>query len=132
MRHRVLLLTSLLLLPALACATDNEDEGSESNADETGGECTPPSLDLRNNTGNTIEGITFVKCDMSDGNDYPLPPPGLADGEGTTIPFPGPGCWVLGYEGEGCFEFEPVTPPELDCGETYAWTLTEDNHICQG
>ena len=87
---------------------------------------------MTNNTGNTIEVLHFLACDMSDGNDYPLPPPGLANGDSTNIPFPGPGCWLIGYEGEGCASDMPVTTPELACGEVYSWMPDDLNHVCQG
>jgi hypothetical protein len=128
---------ALSLLPLAACASDSNTEDDAADEGETAAEsetadCDPPTLELHNMTGNTIELVHFYACDMSDGNDYPLPPPGLANGESASIPFPGPGCWVLEYEGEGCFSDMPEMPPELDCGDSHTWTADLDHHICQG
>ncbi len=91
-----------------------------------------PTLALDNQTGNTIEVIHFVACDMSEQSDYPLPPPGLASGEPIEIPFPGPGCWIMQYEGDGCFNDPREQTDALDCDATWTWTPTVDTHICAG
>jgi hypothetical protein len=106
-------------------ATEAETDGTET------GECSTV-LELTNDTSNTIEVIHFLACDMSDGNDYPVPPPGLASGEMTSVPFPGPGCWLLSYEGEGCYNDVIIMTDELGCGDVYAWTPDDSDHICTG
>lgn len=91
-----------------------------------------PTLALDNQTGNTIDVIHFYACDMSEQSDYPLPPPGLATGESVEIPFPGPGCWIMQYEGDGCLN-DPVEQTDpLDCDAVWAWTAGLDEHICAG
>jgi hypothetical protein len=132
-----LALVSGLALGSSACSDDTSDgdTGSDDTTDstETGDECsTPTVLELTNNTGNAIEVIHFLACDMSDGSDYPVPPPGLASGETESFPFPGPGCWLLGYEGEGCYNDMPVMTGDLVCGDVYAWTPDGSDHICTG
>ena len=111
------------------------EDGADASSDAAEGDtssCDPPALELHNNTGNAIEIVRFDACDMSDGAEFPVPPPGVLDGESATIAFPGPGCWVLGYEGEGCFNVTPEMVEELECGETHVWTVGPDDHICQG
>lgn len=141
-RLRLALVTGLAL-PVSACSDDTGDDeansgdttGSDSSSDtaETGGECsTPTVLELTNNTTNAIEVIHFLACDMSDGSDYPVPPPGLASGETESFPFPGPGCWLLSYEGEGCFNDGIVMTGELGCGDVYAWMPDDSDHVCSG
>lgn len=131
-----------LALAASACGDDTSDgdTGSDNAAgtdttdsEETGDECsTATVLELTNDTSNAIEVIHFLACDMSDGSDYPVPPPGLASGETESFPFPGPGCWLLSYEGEGCFNDGIVMTGELACGDAYAWTPDESDHVCAG
>jgi hypothetical protein len=131
MRPRSSLLGLSLLLSSVGCATESSVDDEGTNESETA-ECDVPTLELRNNTGNTIEIVHFDACDMSDGHDFPIPPPGLANGESTSIPFPDAGCWVLSYEGEGCFSMVPEMPGDLACGDSYAWTPDDSNHICEG
>ena len=59
--------------------------------------CTePPQLHIVNqDTGNAVEEITMLACDMSDQSSFPVPPGGLTSGGELTIDLPGPGCWVL-------------------------------------
>jgi hypothetical protein len=140
-RLRLVLVTGLAL-GASACGDDTNDGDTGSDettaADttesaETGGECsTPTVLELTNNTGNAIEVIHFLACDISDGSDYPVPPPGLAHGETESFPFPGPGCWLLGYEGEGCYNGMNVMTDDLVCGDVYVWMPDDSDHICTG
>jgi hypothetical protein len=135
-RFRLVFVASLALA-TIACSTDDTSDGdgdtTEAEAStETDGECDAPVLELTNNTTNAIEVIHFLACDMSDGSDYPVPPPGLASGESQSFPFPGPGCWMLSYEGEGCFNEMIVMTGELDCGEVYAWRPDDSDHVCSG
>ena len=90
-----------------------------------------PQLHVVNGTGNGVEEITMLACDMSDQAAYPVPPGGLPDGGELTISLPGPGCWILGYTGEGCFG-DPRGMVEAACGETVEWELTPENHVCAG
>lgn len=100
-------------------------------AEDTGCTALPQLHIVNDGTGNAVEEITMVACDMSEQSAYPVPPGGLpSDGE-ITIDLPGPGCWVLGYSGEGCFG-EPPGMVEAACGETVEWVLTSANHVCAG
>jgi hypothetical protein len=99
MRHnRIRLRLALVAGLALgvgACGDDSDDTTGAEAAEgtETDGECSAPVvLELTNTTSNAIEVIHFLACDMSDGSDYPVPPPGLASGATESFPFPGPGC----------------------------------------
>ena len=96
------------------------------------GACTElPQLHVVNGTGNGVEEITMIACDMSEQNAFPVPPGGLPDGGELTIALPGAGCWILGYTGEGCFG-DPPGMVEAACGETVEWALTVENHVCAG
>jgi hypothetical protein len=120
-----------------APATDDGTSTAPATGDETAvaeeGTCfEPPHLRVVNqDTGNAVEEITMVACDMSDEFSYPVPPGGLPDGGEITIDLPGPGCWVLQYSGEGCFGDVPGMA-EATCGETVEWVLTGENHVCAG
>ncbi len=90
-----------------------------------------PQLHIVNATGNAVEEIIMLACDMSDQSSYPVPPGGLPDGGELTIDLPGPGCWVLQYNGEGCFGDPPGMVDAAAC-ETVEWMLTLDEHVCAG
>ena len=145
---RTLLLVGAL--PALACGDDGTDtaetgadEGASTADSDSGrgtsegaatddGACAElPQLHVVNGTGNAVEEITMLACDMSEQSSYPVPPGGLPDGGELTIPLPGAGCWILGYTGEGCFG-DPHGMVEAACGETAEWELTLDAHVCAG
>ena len=128
--QRIPALAYLLLAPALPACGD--DAASDDEATDTDCADQQPTLELTNNTGNTLQVIQFRACDMSDQSDFPLPPPGLADGESISIPFPGPGCWNLSYEGDGCTTYEAVMTEDLGCDDTYEWLADDMNHICTG
>ena len=144
MHTRAFTIAAACLLASFACTSSTNDEGADeagtdetadTTADTTAGEVCPeglPTLELVNMTGNAIEVVHFLACDMSDGFDFPVPPPGLANGDSRTIEFPGPGCWILAYEGEGCQSLAPQTTPDLACGEVFDWMPDDSNHICQG
>jgi hypothetical protein len=66
-----------------------------------------PRLHVVNGTGNAVEEIIMLACDMSDEVSFPVPSGGLPDCGELTIDLPGPGCWVLQYNGEGCFADPP-------------------------
>jgi hypothetical protein len=107
----------------LACA---EEKPPESCSDQQ------PTLEFVNTTGNTVQVIHFYACDQSEQSDYPLPPPGLPTGETISIPFPGPGCWQMQYEGDGCQNDPPEQADDLFCDDTYEWVTDELDHICIG
>jgi hypothetical protein len=117
----LVLLASLSLV--LACA---EEEPPESCPEQQ------PTLEFVNTTGNTIQVIYFYACDMSEDSSYPLPPPGLPTGETISIPFPGPGCWYIDYEGEGCQSDQPQKADELFCDDTFEWVADDLHHVCIG
>lgn len=105
---------------------------AETAATADDGACTElPQLHVVNGTGNGVEEITMIACDMSEQNAFPVPPGGLPDGGELTIALPGAGCWILGYTGEGCFG-DPPGMVEAACGETVEWALTVENHVCAG
>jgi len=91
----------------------------------------PPRVVVTNMTGNAFAEIEIRACDGSELESYPLPPPGLADGDEHTLELPAPGCWMLTYSGEGCFN-DPVFQTEACAGETIAWDAGSDAHVCQG
>ncbi|MBC8073805.1 MAG: hypothetical protein IAG13_36135 [Deltaproteobacteria bacterium] len=109
---------------------------SSSSADESGGACEAESpgveLQLENRTGNTNEIVYFVRCDGSDGSEFPLMPPGLPDGDDVAVPMPGPGCWLLAYSGEGCEPDMPHETAPLCAGDTYVWAPDALHHVCVG
>lgn len=100
-------------------------------AEDTGCTALPQLHIVNQDTGNAVEEITMLACDMSDQSAFPVPPGGLPDGGELTIDLPGPGCWLLGYSGEGCFG-DPPGMVEAACGETVEWVLTGENHVCAG
>lgn len=90
-------------------------------------------LRIENRTGNAIEVVSFVRCDGSEPTEFPLMPPGLPDGDDVEIPLPGPGCWMLGYSGDGCEAETPhETAMDVCAGATYVWTPDHLNHVCMG
>ena len=111
-------------------------EDGSSGAEESGGACEAATpgvvLQLENRTGNTIEIVHFVRCDGSDASEFPLMPPGLPDGGDVTVPMPAPGCWLLGYSGEGCEPDMPHEAASLCAGDTYVWTPDALHHVCVG
>ena len=117
---RCLVLACLSLV--LACA---EEEPPESCPDQQ------PTLEFVNSTGNQVEALHFFACDMSEQSDYPLPSP-LPNGGTVSIPFPGPGCWYVEYEGDGCESEEPRKADDLFCDDTFEWIADDDNHVCIG
>jgi hypothetical protein len=138
-----------LLGPQLACVVSDDTcsgqdgfrctklpEDSSSGGDESGGACEADSpgvvLQLENRTGNAIEIVYFVRCDGSDASEFPLMPPGVPDGGDVAVPMPGPGCWMLGYSGEGCEPDMPTETEPLCAGDTYVWTPDADHHVCVG
>lgn len=118
--------------PTTGDETAAETAVAETAVAEDTGCADPPQLHVVNqDTGNAVEEITMVACDMSDQSSFPVPPGGLPDGGELTIDLPGPGCWVLQYSGEGCFGDVPGMV-EAACGETVEWVLTGENHVCAG
>lgn len=113
-------------------STAEAGTAAETAATADDGACTElPQLHVVNGTGNGVEEITMIACDMSEQNAFPVPPGGLPDGGELTIALPGAGCWILGYTGEGCFG-DPLGMVEATCGETVEWALTVENHVCAG
>lgn len=90
-----------------------------------------PQLRVVNRTGNAIEEIEMLACDMSDLVSFPVPPDGLPDGSELTIALPAPGCWVVSYSGEGCFSDPPFMTEAAAC-ETVTWETSLDEHVCAG
>lgn len=146
----------------IACGSDDADDGASTTADtgaaddgtsaadastgaaaSTGADgstgavaCdadTPkPILHIDNQTGNGFDVIYFVHCDGTEPSEFPLVPQ-LATGASLEIPMPGPGCWILDYDGDGC-SAEPPHQTEMDvcAGDTYVWTAGPDTHVCAG
>jgi hypothetical protein len=141
------ILTIALLASPLACTIEGDCGGhsgfrctqlpeDSSSGDESGDACEADSpgvvLQLENRTGNAIEIVHFVRCDGSDASEFPLMPPGLPDGGDVAVPMPGPGCWLLGYSGEGCEPDMPTETEPLCAGDTYVWTPDAQHHVCVG
>lgn len=114
-----------------ATATATADTAATAMAEDTGCAALPQLHIVNQDTGNAVEEITMLACDMGDQVSFPVPPGGLPDGGELTIDLPGPGCWVLGYSGEGCFG-DPPGMVEAACGETVEWVLTSASHVCAG
>lgn len=112
------------------------DESSSADGSSGGDACEADApgvtLQLENRTGNTIEVVQFVRCDGTDPSEFPLMPPGLADGEDVELPFPGPGCWLLSYSGDDCEPDAPQSTEMLCAGESFVWTPDAEHHICVG
>jgi hypothetical protein len=100
-------------------------------AEDTACSDEPPRLHIVNATGNAVEEIVMLACDMTDEVSFPVPPGGLPVGGELTIDLPGPGCWVLQYNGEGCFADPPGMVEAAAC-ETVEWMLTPESHVCAG
>jgi hypothetical protein len=92
----------------------------------------PARVTLENRTGNAMETIFMVDCDLGQMQEFPVPPGGLADGEDLTFNLPGPGCWILDYAGEGCVAEPKHRVDEVCSGETHVWTATDETHACVG
>jgi hypothetical protein len=150
---RALVLLAAVLCAPLACSFSDDScrdqsgfrcamipEDSSGSADEgSSGEdaCMADSpaaiLRVENRTGNAIEIIQFVRCDHTDASEFPLMPPGLADGDDVEVPLPGPGCWLLDYSGDGCQGETPhETEMQVCAGETYVWTPDAAHQVCAG
>jgi hypothetical protein len=115
------------------CSQDLDESGSDTEANACFDGDEPATLRIENRTGNAIEVVDFVRCDGTDASQFPLTPPGLADGDDVEIPLPGPGCWLLDYSGEGCEGDMPhETPTDVCAGDTYVWTPDELHHACVG
>lgn len=117
--------------PTTGTPAGTDDTAAESTAADDTGCAALPQLHVTNTTGNAIEEIIMLACDMTDQVSFPVPPGGLPDGGELTIDLPGPGCWVLQYNGEGCFG-DPPGMVEAACGQTVEWSLTPDSHVCAG
>ena len=128
---------------ALACTASlvlfgcDDSEGDDGSSGEAASECaasdSPAHLQIENQTSNTMAEITMRACDGSDLVMFPLPD-GLAPGSETTIDLPAPGCWILSYAGEGCFnDPKHQTPIEGVCGgDTHVWQAASTTHTCAG
>ncbi len=120
--------------PTTGTPAGTDDTAAEGTAEDTAedtGCAALPQLHVTNTTGNAIEEIIMLACDMTDQVSFPVPPGGLPDGGELTIDLPGPGCWVLQYNGEGCFG-DPPGMVDAACGQTVEWPLTPDSHVCAG
>lgn len=91
-------------------------------------------LTVQNRTGNRIDEITMRACDGSDLVMFPVPEGELGNDADLTIDLPAPGCWILSYTGEGCFnDPKHQTPTEGVCGgDTHVWTASAETHGCAG
>lgn len=119
------------------CSVDPDPEDTDSATDSDSDACLdgddPVSLRVENRTGNAIEVVYFVRCDGTEPSEFPLMPPGLANGDDVEIPMPGPGRWLLDYSGEGCEGDMPhETAMEVCAGATYVWTPDDLHHVCVG
>lgn len=119
---------SLLVVLLFACEGDEGENAAPSCLE---GE-ERAKLTIENRTGNAFETITMTACDMSETQEFPIPPPGLPDGEDMTINLPAPGCWILDYSGEGCESDPDHRAEEVCAGDTYVWTADGDAHVCVG
>ncbi|MBL8944955.1 MAG: hypothetical protein JNK45_17460, partial [Myxococcales bacterium] len=88
--------TLLALLTLSTCDGDASD--SESAACEPSD--APTSLTVDNRSGNRVEAISATACDSSEEKALTLPAGGIAFTSQATIELPGPGCWLLRWEGE--------------------------------
>lgn len=119
----------------LSCDTEPEPEGDD---DSTAMAC-PQSdegaqLTIENRTGNTMAEITMRACDGSELAMFPIPDGGLATDADLTIDLPAPGCWILSYDGEACFNDPKHQTSSMGVcgGATHVWTATADTHTCAG
>src|SRR4029079_10007793 len=137
--RRLSLAAMLLFCPA--CGADDADT-SETGAHDGGSTAAPvtdgtaaetaatgmtdagcvdsPQLHVVNDTGNAVEEIVMTACEGLDAYSYPVPPCGLPQRAELTIDLPGPGCWMLSYSGEGCFDDVPGMV-EAACVQTVEW-----------
>ncbi len=130
---------SSMMLAALLGLGSCDSESAENVEADGASEACPDSqqaaaLTVQNRTGNAIAEITMRACDGSELVEFPVPDGGLPTGEDLTLDLAAPGCWILSYTGEGCFN-DPVhqTPTSGVCGgDTYVWTAGEDTHGCSG
>jgi hypothetical protein len=145
MMMRLSLIAALLAPVACTQTTTICDEAGfrcvpfpeESSSGDDGGACLdgdePAVVQIQNRSGNAIETVYFIRCDGTDPSEFPLMPPGLASGEDVEIPLPGPGCWLLDYAGEGCEgEMPTSTEDDVCAGDTFAWLVDDQNHVCAG
>lgn len=115
-----------MLLPLSTC----DGEASDSAACEPSE--APASLTVDNRSGNHIEAISATACDSSEEQALTLPAGGIAFTSQATIELPGPGCWLLRWEGEGCSNETPYRTSTNVCGgETYEWTVRVDGRVCE-
>ncbi|MCA9711594.1 MAG: hypothetical protein KDK70_37510 [Myxococcales bacterium] len=117
--------------PSSTGDTQATGSGDTAMAESTGCTDEPPALRIVNETGNAIEEIEMLACDMSASNAFPVPPGALPTGGELTIDLPGPGCWVVTYSGEGCFPDPPFMTEAAAC-EMVTWEAGLDTHVCAG
>ena len=117
--------TLFALVLLVACEEDGEDGGCF-------GDGEPARIMIENRTGNTFERITMTSCDLAEMQDFPVPPPGLLDGDDVRLNLPSPGCWLIDYEGEGCTAAPSHRAEQVCTGEVHVWTAGLDTHECIG
>jgi hypothetical protein len=91
------------------------------------------TLEIVNDSANTFTLLQQRPCPSTDPSDYrelALPAGGLGPGVAWRWLLPTPGCFALALEGDGCFA-EGQTDP-LQLGDTFTWTVTDDDLLCQG
>ncbi len=111
----------------LTLSTCDADDGACGESDD------PVSLMVENRTGDDIMSITATPCDGGDEQELSLPSEGIPFTEQSTVGLPGPGCWLLHWDGGGCSNDPPHRTSTNVCGgETYAWTADTQGRICEG
>ncbi len=115
----------LVLALVLGCEADSDDDGCFTD-DE------PARVTVQNRTGNTFERITMTSCDLATSQEFPVPPPGILDGDDVTLNLPEPGCWLIDYDGEGCTADPSHRIEQVCSGQTHVWTADPDTHVCVG
>ena len=126
------------LLVVVSCDGEEEMEDAAADDAEMTERCPESTEDAfvtaENRTGSVMTTFTFRACDGSDLVTSPIPGEGLADGEDLTMELPKPGCWIMGYEGNGCFnEPKHQTAPMGVCGgDTHVWLADAEAHTGPG
>ncbi len=120
--------TLLALLTLSTC----DGEASESDSVPCEPSDAPSSVTVDNRSGNRVEAISATPCESSEEQPLTLPAGGIAFASQATIELPGPGCWLLRWEGEGCTNETPYRTSTNVCGgETYEWTVLLDGRVCE-
>jgi hypothetical protein len=117
----------LVLLTLSTCDGDESDGAAACEPSEAAA-----SVTVDNRSGLLVEAISATPCDGSEEQELTLPADGIAFASQATIELPGPGCWLLQWDGEGCRNEAPYrTSTDVCAGETYEWTISVDGRVCQ-